>query len=349
MSKGTSETESGLSAETKTAAEPSFDAIAEALYSGNQAELDRLMAVDGDAQEEKTEKNEETKDETEAVEADKDTENTPIKGEKDSSEEEQEKTEAATSAASTATKQEDIESLKRELHQYKSDAGRVPYLQRRLAELERELRATKARGTTTQKADTGNKPSIQDVELDPDVQKDIDELREIDPVLAKTMERIAKTAVATASAKVDHAVTTLTQQEQEAEDFRFYTEQKARLLEQIPQAEQIFATPEWARWKESLTPARRAMAESGYADEVIQAIYAFAADMRNAQGVNAAPAQKQEQPVTPEKNEVQEARNRKVEASAEVANPSAKKIETFDEEQAFREMYNSLAKKNHIL
>jgi hypothetical protein len=274
---------------------------------------------------------------------------TPTKGETDSSEGEK-KPEAAVPAASTATeKVDELEALKKELHQYNSDAGRVPFMQRRLAELERELRATKARDVTNTSKGNASKPNTADIELDPDIQKDIDELREIDPVLAKTMERIAKAAAATSKQQVDHAVTTLTQQEQEAEDFRFYTEQKTRLLTEIPQAEQIFASPEWARWKDSLTPGRRQLAESGYADEVKQAIYAFAADMRAANPASVqSPPVEDSKPATPEKTEVTEARQRRVDTSTQVPNPSAKKEETFDTEQAFREIYNELAKANHL-
>ena len=344
---GTKQETDGLSA-TEDTANSEFDALAKALYEGNQEEVDRLMRA-----EDSTEKGEEAKKEEEAVPETTEKE-TPAKGETAPSEE-GEKTEAATSAASTEKEPEkepedELTVLRKQVHQYKSDAGRVPFLQRRLSELERELRATKARGSTpTQKADTTTKPAITDVELDPDVQKDIDELREIDPVLARTMERIAKTAVATANAKVEHAVSTFTESEQEAEDFRFFTEQKQKLLETIPQAEQIFATPEWAKWKETLTPNRRALAESGYADEVIQAIYAFAADMRAFEQPAAPAKQVQAQPTAPEKTEVTEARARKVATSAEVVNPSAKNVEPFDAEQAFRETYTKLAKANHIM
>jgi hypothetical protein len=346
---GTNEENNGLSPTNETA-EPSFDAIASALYKGDHAEVDRLMAATEAAKEDekKDEKVEEAVKTEDKVEETK-TEETPSKGETNSSEEEK-KPEAAAAASTANDKPEDVEALKKELHQYKSDAGRVPHLQRRLSELERELRATKARDATNTSKGNASKPNPAEIELDPDIQKDIDELREIDPVLAKTMERIAKTAAATSKQQVDNAVTTLTQQEQEAEDFRFYTEQKSRLLQDIPQAEQIFASAEWKQWKEGLTPGRRQLAESGYADEVKQAIYAFAADMRALQPVvpPAAPAV-QPKVETPEKTEVSEARQRKVEASAQVPNPSAKKAETFDEEQAFREIYTNLAKQNHLI
>lgn len=351
---GTKQENHGLS-DTITP-EQEFEAISKAMTSGDQAELDRLMAIPGKPEEKETE--EEVEDSTDVVE-EKTEETTSTKDETTTDEEDDSKkvdtTEAAKSAASTdkteKKEENELDTLRQQVHQYKSDAGRVPYLQRRLSELERELRASKARSvTSTSKTDASTSSKTpKDVELDPEVQKDIDDLKEIDPVLARTMERIAKTAVAAASERVDSAVTAMTQQEQEAEDFKFFTEQKSMLLTRIPQADAIFATPEWKQWKESLTPNRRALAESGYAEEVEQAIYAFAADMRSRQGTpeTAAPVAKVEE-TTPE-TEVSKARQRKVQSSAEVPNPSARKTEQFDDDQAFSEMYRKLAQANHIL
>lgn len=319
----------------------SFGSIADALNSGDDAALERLMSAEEEEQQEpEVEETEELA--TPVEEADPDQ---PVAEPEETSPKE----DTVESTATTAVEppKDELEELRKELHRYKSDAGRVPFMQRRLVEMERELRAVKAR-TAVETSATSVDPSK--VELDPETAAQIEELREIDPVMAKTLERVARAAIATASRKVENVVDTFTQADQEAEDNRFYVEQKTALIQAVPQADAIFATPEWSAWKETLSPGRRAMAESAYAEEVVQAIYAFAADMQQQQGRVAAPVATT-QPAAPaqEASEVAQARQRKVNASAEVKNPSAKGSVPFDEEKLFAEMYNQIGKESHIL
>lgn len=345
-----------------------FDAIAKAIESGDINALDKIMASEEEIQ--NTEPEAEPTDSAEpAVPGDDATDDNPPVTSEDSPSDDvvadgektdpvatevpSDKTEAATPAASPANETED---LKRELQRYKSDAGRVPFIQRRMAELERELRAYKARDT--QPTQSGNLPKVtaDGVELDDETKKQIEELREVDPVMAKAMERIAKTAIAGAKAQVDHAFTSYTQAEQEEDTDRFLMEQNYVLLQEIPTAHEIFATPQWSQWKNTLTPGQRAMAESSYAADVKQAIYAFAAAMQVAEsGQPAQPAVPQQPapvvatPVSTEASDkIKEARNRKVATSAEVKTASAKKSVELDEEQYFREMYDKVGKENHL-
>lgn len=341
--------------EVLTEEDDKFAAISRAMSEGDHAALDRLMAA------------EEGDDSTDVVDTDKEEDDTQVdsdvKTENDTpaavaSDEASDVTEAASSAASPDKPgvDSDAEALKTELHRLRSDAGRVPYLQRRLSELERELRAQQARAPEATANGTKTTKNVEDVELDEQTARDLAALKEIDPILATTMERVAKSAIAAANSRVDHVVTTFTQADAEQEDNRLWIEQKAELTRLIPQHEQIFALPEYQQWKASLTPGRRAMAESIYADEVAMALQAFAADMQRTRGNTnqqvAQPAQVTppvQQPVSAEPTAVQEARNRKVATSAEVKNPSAKVSAPLNEEDYFREMYQKLGKQNHIL
>lgn len=341
-----------------------FDALTAALESGNHDEIERLMNA-----EEKTEKEQEAPAEdtdsaaTEIPEetADDDTqseesEDSPTdeveNGEPSEKDKEEVSNEAAVTAASTDSLTEREKELQRELQRYKSDAGRVPFVQKRLAELERELRAYKAREAQTTQG-VNSKINATDVVLDEDTQREIDSLRETDPVMAKLLEKVAKTAIATSRHNTEQAVTTLTQAEQEDEDYRFLMEQKQALLAEIPRADEIFATPQWKEWKTTLTPGQRAMAESSYAADVRQAIYAFAAAMQSQQAAPApvipaapAPAAKAS---TEASEKVKEARERKVAGSAEVKSTSPKKSVELDDDAFFREAYESIGKTSHIL
>jgi hypothetical protein len=333
-----------------------FLAIANAMAAGTSDDLDRLMAdEDTDTSKENESKEDESAEEN--IPADDKTPDTETddesKSEEDSTEDEStdDPKEAAPPAASTAINSE-VEEMKRELHKLRSEVGRVPFLQRRLAEMERMDRAEKARtfdDSTPGKGKTPTATELKDVVLDEETQQQIDDLKEIDPVIAKTLERIAKAAVFSSQQRVDHAVTSLTESEREAEEYQFIMEQKAQLLQAIPQADAVFASPEWKQWKDTLTPGRRAIAESGYAVEVEQAIRAFAADMQRLNG-NAAPANTQVQPtqVTPENKEVIEARARKMKESAPVKSAAAKAVSELDADAYFKEQYNKIRKDNHL-
>lgn len=356
-----------------------FDAIAKALESGDLESLDKLMKSEEEIQYTEPEADptesaepelpgdDATKTETVEVESEDSPSNEEVaNGETtDPVAEEPSTPEAAPPAASTATPViDETEELKKELQRYKSDAGRVPFIQRRMAELERELRAYKARDTqTTQSAP---KVTTDGVELDEETKRQIDELREVDPVMAKTMERVAKAAIAGSKAQVDHVFTTYTKAEQDDDDQRFLIEQQAELVRDVPNAYQIFAHPAWAQWKQTLTPGQRAMAESAYAADVKQAIYAFAAVMQQQEAQPQQAAQPQAQqpaqvvqavvaaPVatpasTEESDKIKEARARKVATSAEAKPTSAKAAVEFDQDAYFREMYEKIGKENHIL
>lgn len=337
-----------------------FDAIAKALESGDTEALDRLMAVEEETQEDLPEEDTvvedtDSNDEPEKEEEDDapESEDTPEEvdnGDSNLPEEDNSETEAAVqTAASNDTDR--VKELEKELQRYKSDAGRVPFIQSRMSQLERELRAYKARDAQPTTGAGGATVKTDGVTLDPETQKEIDELREIDPVMAKTMERIAKLAIATAAQRADHVVETFTQHEQEQEEYNFLMQQKQELIQEIPQADAIFQSPHWKQWKETLTPGQRAMAESSYASEVKQAIYAFAAAMQAAQGVQPTqPTQVQSAPANTEAaDKLKEARNRKVQTAADVRAPAARRAVELDEEAIFREAYEKVGKENHLI
>lgn len=334
----------------------SFDDLASAMASGNSEELNRLMDV-------KATPDPELNEVEPAVEQPAVTEEGEGDGNKPA---EAASTEEPAAAAKPTEVEEpkveseqkvspeaELEQLRQELHRLRSDAGRVPFVQRRNQELERELQALRAKAAAKE---APAKPD--DVELDDETKAMIAELRETDPVVAKAVERAAKLAIGTATQKVTSAFDEFASSTQEADNERYFAEQYSVLTSRIPQAPQIFASNEWKQWKDTLTPAKRAMAESAHADDVTTAIYAFAADMRALQGNGAlqtqpAPVQVQTNQPDPAAIEAaskaEQARNRKVATAAEVSSSAAKATEEFDAASAFNEIYTRLGKENHIL
>lgn len=345
-----------------------FDAIAKALSEGNDDDLGRLMAA-----EDKPEDDPEASEVPEKVEESAESEDTDAE-EEDSSDDKEDKPESkvtkgeevpatkvetkdnkeAAPAASTANVE--LEDLKAKLHRAQSDAGRVPYLQRQLADLQRQLRAEKARDAADDKRGKPASTKVEDVELDEETQQSINDLKEIDPVLAKTLERGIKAALTAANRKVDHVVTTFTEEDQRMADEQFISEQIGILSQRVPQYQQIFASPEWRAWKDTLTPGQRALAESSYANEVEQAIYAFAAEMQRVHGQQtqtqtAAPSKTEDAtpPVQQEKNPVKEARDHRMATAAATKNPAAKQTKELDDKAVFEEFYKNIQKENHLL
>jgi hypothetical protein len=350
----------------KDTSDADFSSIAAALYSGDSDALDRYMAVDGtkdtpddtkapDTASKDTDEDKDSGEQSDAqdqvTQDSTDTQDTTTETEASGKHEKKEDdVQEAASAASAASTPDELEQLKQELHRYKSDAGRVPHMQRRMAELERELRASKARsfeGSTDGKSSAKSKNST-DVELDPEVQAEIDELKETDPTLARALERVARSAVAAANSRADHVVETFSKQEQESEDHRFFMEQKAELARMVPKHDEVFALPQWQQWKDTLTPAQRAMAESGYAADVAKAIYAFAADMQRTQGTTPTASDTKQQDNLKD-DKVATERARKADTSVDTKNTTARTTKEFNEQDYFKEMYNKAGKESHIL
>lgn len=318
-----------------------FDAIAKAIESGDNTELDKLMEQENEEVAVVVEE-EVLIPEDPIVENANESEETP-----ESKSEEVVPTEAAVPAASPV---DETEELKKELQRYKSDAGRVPFIQRRMAELEREVRAYKARESQPTQGGSTPASNVAGVELDEETKAQIEELREVDPTMAKAMERIAKAAIAGSRQNAEAVITSYTQAEQEEADNRFLIEQQTELVRDVPRAYEIFATPQWKQWKETLTPGQRAMAESAYANDVKQAIYAFAAVMNQSQPAAVTPTVETPQVAvsTEASDKVKQARERKVGTSAEIKTGSAKKSVELDEDAYFREAYEKIGKKNHL-
>ena len=51
--------------------------------------------------------------------------------------------------------------------------------------------------------------------------------------------------------------------------------EKAKLLEQYPDCEAVFASVAWLKWKDGQTPGKRALAEASYAEDVALALQLF--------------------------------------------------------------------------
>jgi len=174
--------------------------------------------------------------------------------------------------ARLAALQAKLDAALNENHRYKSDAGRVPSLQKRMAELEKRLNPSKD-GTQTPDS------SKSDV-FDDESKRVLAELRENDPVMADHMEKLLGSTTGKLRQQFDQRLREADQAELEQISDDLERAEYDRLITMAPYAPQVFKSPQWDAWKKQLRPADRAYAESSNADEVNAAIQWFGRDLQ---------------------------------------------------------------------
>ena len=333
---------------TPTTEEELNDMLQLAVSEGNTEEIDRLMAVDLPASEAAPVEPKELEEEETATEGGHSVESSGDKEEAAPAPE----ANAASTPENVATNTDEVDALKRELHKLRSDAGRIPFVQSRMKELERELREVKlSRKAEAANNATADPEKIKAVEVPSNLKKRIDDLREVDPSLADLLEDMTKSLRSETHETTARVISSFNETERDLEEQRTTQTQYEALVAEVPWAPQAFQSQEWKDWKNQLTPGRRAMAESMYADDVKIALSAFAQDMQarhgNAPSVNAAQAP---QPTTPnpESERIKQERERKLANGSTSKAPVAKATQTLDPEAYFKDVYAQIQKDNPI-
>lgn len=246
--------------------------------------------------------------------------------------------------------QEELKRLRLAEQRLKSEQGRTPYLQRRVAELEKQLsRENQSQPKLASKDSSTGSSTAKELE------DALAQIGEVDPVTAKAMNLLREEA----RGSIKKTQTILEQRDEEA----LLAREFEKLTKQIPQAPQVFELPEWHEWKSEQTPGVRNLAESALADEVVFAMNKFAADMQQRYPDRVRQKQepvKEEKVVTEEvKAEVvdtkaqaiEDQRSRRLAATtpsskAPVADPT--KGEPTDRAALFSQFYSQIRKKDHL-
>ena len=174
--------------------------------------------------------------------------------------------------------------------------------------------------------------------------------------MADTLQEMAEALSQDANARVSTATKELSNYEQEREDNAFLEQQYSQLVADVPYAPQVFASPEWAAWKEQLSPGRRQLAESIYADEAKIAIGAFVQDMQSRySGTQQQQTQQKVDVATTTDNSTEEAakikeeRERKLQGTTETKTPAGKKGSgPTDPEALFAQFSKEIREQNHL-
>lgn len=214
-----------------------------------------------------------------------------------------------------------LEKLSKENHALKSQAGRVPHVQRKLKELDQKLEELNQKATSP-----SNHPSAA---IQPKVLEKLKGIRETDPELADAIAAAFAEAIPglanDALSREKETLTLLRQQEAEA----YQAAQVDILLERFPNAAEVVASPSWLEWKKQQSEDVLHLAESDHADGVALAFELYARDMKakypelNKQAATTAVATKPNEADAAKAAQIEEERRRKQATAATVGSPNA--------------------------
>lgn len=321
-----------------------FAQASAAIKEADNLKLNELMSTTEEEEEEQRE--ETTSEESEVVD--------------EATEEEQDKTDPPSGKTEEATEEdegddppkdelselrEQLQKMQKENHALRSQAGRMPHVQRKIKELDAKLEELNQRA-----ASPSNRPSAAINEKVKDALKGIGET---DPELATAIAQAVATAI---SGQEDHILSR--EQEtlkllREQEYSAYQSAEVERLLEVYPNAPEVFNSPSWKQWKSKQTERVLALAESDSADDVFLAFDIYAKDMvaQNPELGKTADtedtAAKSAEENAKKAAQIEQERKRKQATSVVVGSPAAQgKVSLPDDPQALFERFSSEIRKN---
>lgn len=228
-------------------------------------------------------------------------------------------------------------------HRVKSELGRIPFLQRKVDELSRQRSEPQTKPVKEEPAATKTSNTKSKLE------EKLAEARAVDPALADLLQLVKDETEQSLreefSSKVKQTEDLVLGKEQEQ---RWHNE-KARLLQMVPQADDVFAHPLWKEWKTNVaTETMRGMIESVNADDMVVALEQFSKYVAVVQPDLVAPAATIAAPVdTSAADKVAAERARKLAGTPKTTSattPKASTVDLEDPEALFNHITGKIAK-----
>jgi hypothetical protein len=173
-------------------------------------------------------------------------------------------------ATTIAKLQEELEQQRVLNHKLKSDAGRVPSLQRKLAEVDNKLREMAQKPNPSAAATREDKRVLSEK---------LAQIKEHDPLLADAVMELVNDAISGLRQEIEPKVTAVERATFDKELEETLDNEMTKLKEVVPNAIEVFQSPAWKEWKAELPANWLALAESMYADDVITALQRYSRDM----------------------------------------------------------------------
>lgn len=234
-----------------------------------------------------------------------------------------------------------IEKVNKENHSLRSQAGRVPHIQRQMQQLDKKLEELEKLATSP-----SSRPSAK---LSEKINQKLAKIREADSELADVLADVL--ADATDGVAEDMRTAEIeslrAQRKDAAEEYRKVETQ--RLLDMYPNAREVFQSPSWAEWKSKQSDRILGLAHSDNADDVSFAFQKYAEDMIKQHPELAKKAETPEPAVETKDEEaekIEAERQRKRETAVVVGNPNAagRKQTPDDEAALFRKFSEEIRK-----
>lgn len=245
------------------------------------------------------------------------------------------------------TLKEQLEKLSRENHALKSQAGRVPYVQRRIKEIDKKLEELT-------KASPSSHPSAQ---IKPKVLEKLKAVRETDPELADAIDAVASLLGEATDGVTDEIRAKEIESLKHLRQLEVQTHQEAeaqKLLELYPNAPEVFNSTHWKEWKASQSSAVATLANSDSAEDVAFALEKYANDMlekfpelKKTDQPKEATAPEVDAKAKEQAEKVEAERQRKQKSAVVIGSPSApSKVGLPDDPNALFEKYSGEIRKS---
>lgn len=164
-----------------------------------------------------------------------------------------------------------IEKVKQENHNLRSQAGRVPHLQRQVQQIDKKLEELQKHATSP-----SSRPSTK---LSERITPKLAKIKDADPELADVLAELLADATDGVATDLRDAEAQSLQNQRQAVEQEIREAEIARLLEMYPNAPEVFKSPSWKTWEAQQSDRIKLLANSDNADDVAFVFERYAADM----------------------------------------------------------------------
>lgn len=207
-----------------------------------------------------------------------------------------------------------LDKVKQENHSLRSQAGRVPHLQRQVQQIDKKLEELKEQATSP-----SSRPSTKLTErITPKLAK----IKDADPELADVLAELLADATDGVATDLWDAEAKSLQAQRQAVAQEIQDAEVSRLIEMYPNAEQVFKSPSWKSWEAKQSKQLQMLANSDSADDVAFAFERYAEDMVKLHPQLAQKKNEESSPNNDEAARIEAERQRKKQTTVVVGSPT---------------------------
>lgn len=272
-----------------------------------------------------------------------DTDDTPPSDKTENVTEEKE-TEKPAEAPELAKLREELAKVTKDNHALRSQAGRVPHLQKRMKEIDAKLAELDKKAATP-----SDHPSTK---INEKVLEKLKGIKETDPEIADVIAAVIAEATSGVTEDSIARERSILETQRNLDYSQYQALEAERLLEKYPNAPEVFASPAWKEWKAAQPKGIQSLASSDNADDVELAFERYAKDMlaKYPELAEKKEVVDESAPADAVKNEAAEKleaeRKRKKETAANAKSPNAPaKVKLPDDPQALFDHYSKQIRK----